>query len=229
MTAPTAISREAISNLISQSVRLNQSINNNKSTSSVAWLASHCPTHSKREDYIRQLKRFIRVDAYGTCGDLQLENCGKDSTGASPERCYDTLESKYKFYLSFENSICNDYVTEKFFWIMTRNIVPVIYGGADYNRIAPPHSYIDANQLEPKELAEYLLLLDANETLYNEYFWWKDYYYVEAGPEQMVKRGFCELCKKLQLDDGQIKIYNEMPSHWLPENQCKNPTMYNFK
>jgi len=65
-----------------------------------------------------------------------------------------------------------------------------------------------ANQFEPKELAEYLLLLDSNETLYNEYFWWKDYYYVETGPEQMVKRGFCELCKKLQFDDGKIKIYH---------------------
>ena len=77
-----------------------------------------------------------------------------------------------------------------------------------------------------KELAEYLLLLDANETLYNKYFWWKDYYYVEAGPEQIVKRGFCDLCKKLQFDDGKTKMYNELPSHWIPENQCKNPKMY---
>ena len=151
-------------------------------------MASDCGTHGNRDGYVRQLKRFIQVDAYGGCGHLKLENCGKDYTGASPEGCYDLLESKhYKFYLSFENSICTDYVTEKFFWIMTRNMVPVVYGGAGYGRIAPPHSYIDANQFEPKELAEYLLLLDANETLYNEYFWWKDYYYVEAGPEQIVK------------------------------------------
>jgi len=151
-------------------------------------MASHCGTHGNRDGYVRQLKRFIQVDAYGGCGHLKLGNCGKDYTGASPEGCYDLLESKhYKFYLSFENSICTDYVSENFFWIMTRNMVPVVYGGAGYGRIAPPHSYIDANQFEPKELAEYLLLLDANETLYNEYFWWKDYYYVEAGPEQIVK------------------------------------------
>jgi alpha-1,3-fucosyltransferase len=105
---------------------------------------------------------------------------------------------------------------------MQHKIVPVVYGGADYSRIAPPHSYIDANQFEPKELAEYLTMLNANKTLYNEYFWWKDYYYAEAGPEKMVKRGFCDLCKKLELDDGKIKIYNQIPFHWLPENQCKN-------
>ena len=143
-------------------------------------------------------------------------------SGDSPEKCYDMLESKYKFYLSFENSVCTDYVTEKFFWIMTRNMVPVVYGGADYSSIAPPHSYIDARQFEPKELADYLLMLDANETLYNEYFWWKDNYYVEAGQEQMVKRGFCELCKKLHLEsDGpNFKIYDQLLHHWLPENQC---------
>ena len=220
--APLPINRASILSRNTNWHVIKETYNRNKSAV-VAWMASHCPTHGNREGYIRQLRRYIRVDAYGKCGDLQLENCRQDNTGASPERCYDTLESKYKFYLSFENSICTDYVTEKFFWIMTRNMVPVVYGGADYSRIAPPHSYIDANQFEPKQLAEYLLLLDSNETLYNEYFWWKDYYYVEAGPEQMVKRGFCELCKKLQFDDGKIKIYHEMPFHWLPENQCKNP------
>ena len=181
----TVTSGETIRTIKHSAAANNLNGNNNTSTLPVlvAWMASHCPTHGNREEYIRQLKRFIRVDSYGTCGDLQLENCGKDSTGDSPERCYDALESKYKFYLSFENSICTDYVTEKFFWIMTRNIVPVVYGGANYSLIAPPHSYIDANQFEPKELAEYLLILGANKTLYNEYFWWKDYYKVEAGPD----------------------------------------------
>ena len=65
----------------------------------MAWLASHCPSHGDREGYIRQLKNFIQIDSYGACGDRQLENCSKDAAGASPERCYDTLESKYKFYL----------------------------------------------------------------------------------------------------------------------------------
>lgn len=203
---------------------------NTNSSSVVAWMASHCPTHGQREDYIGQLKRYIKVDSYGDCGDLHLCKKSGDS-GDSPESCYDLLESHgYKFYLSFENSLCTDYVTEKFFWILTRKMVPVVYGGADYSSIAPPHSYIDARLFEPQELANYLLLLDSNETLYNEYFWWKDYYQVEAGQEQMVKRGFCDLCKKLHLADADknkgIKIYDQMFNHWLPENQCENPKKY---
>lgn len=186
----------------------------------MAWMASHCSTDGRREDYIRQLKRYIRVDSFGYCG----ENRFCDRNINSQENCYEMLESKYKFFLSFENSICTDYVTEKFFWITTRYLVPVVYGGADYSRIAPPHSYIDARQFNgPKELADYLMKLDANETLYREYFWWKDYYYVEAGDDQIVKNGFCDLCRKLHLEEGKDKIYNEMISQWTPQNQCTKP------
>ena len=112
-------------------------------------------------------------------------------------------------------------------------MIPVVYGGADYSSVAPPHSYIDARLFEPQELAKYLSMLDANETHYNEYFWWKDNYYVEAGQEQMAKRGFCELCKKLHLKvdirDNSNKIYDQITNHWLPDNQCEKPKPYNFK
>ena len=226
---------------LSSSVQIKNSTSTNTNVTNwrdrspaVFWIASHCSTPGRREDYIRQLKRYIKVDSYGACGDLKLL-CDKDLvTGDSPENCYDMLESKYKFYLSFENSICTDYVTEKFFRIIVRKIVPVVYGGADYSSIAPPHSYIDARLFEPQELADYLLMLDANETLYNEYFWWKDYYHVEAGQETMVKRGFCDLCKKLHLmgdnaENSTIKIYDKLVDHWLPENQCKQPKTYSSR
>ena len=37
----------------------------------VAWMSSHCRTHSRRENYIRELKSHIAVDTYGGCGDLK--------------------------------------------------------------------------------------------------------------------------------------------------------------
>ena len=90
--------------------------------------------------------------------------------------CYERIEIDYKFYLSFENSLCRDYITEKFFNLLDRNIVPIVYGAGNYEAIAPPHSYIDALKYTPLQLAEYLDILDKNDTLYNEYFWWKPYY-----------------------------------------------------
>jgi alpha-1,3-fucosyltransferase len=191
----------------------------NKKTLLVVWMASHCKTPGLRETYIRKLSTFIQVDIYGRCGNL---SCPRNKTHSySNPTCYDLLEAKYKFYLSFENSICEDYVTEKFFEIMKRDMVPIVYGGAKYSDIAPPHSYIDATQYTPEGLAHYLKLLDANDKLYNEYFWWKGHYEVHAGVEQMARNGFCDLCKKLHQDQNVTKYYSELITEWHPKTKCK--------
>lgn len=189
-------------------------------TRPVAWMSSHCHTHGGRENYVRQLSQFIDVDIYGHCGTLSCPR--NESTWLSYPQCYRLMESTYKFYLSFENSVCQDYVTEKFFDMMQYDIVPVVYGGADYSRIAPPHSYIDAMKYDSAEqLADYLKLLDANDTLYNEYFRWKSNHRVESGVEQMSRTGFCELCRKLHEESGQSKSYHDLASQWHHQTQCK--------
>jgi alpha-1,3-fucosyltransferase len=186
-------------------------------TKSVAWMVSHCETHSRRETYIKELGKYIDVDTYGPCGNRY---CPRHILYSSDPKCYEMLESTYKFYLSFENAICPDYVTEKFFKILDRDLVPVVYGGADYSRHAPPHSYIDARQFKPKELAAYLKLLIANDTLYNEYFWWKDYYRVEFTLEDRSRHAFCDLCQKLHEEDDR-KSYPDLAAEWGDGNKCK--------
>jgi hypothetical protein len=42
---------------------------------------------------------------------------------------------RYYFYLAFENSLCKDYITEKFFDAMSRDVVPVVRGGGDYAKV----------------------------------------------------------------------------------------------
>jgi alpha-1,3-fucosyltransferase len=188
-------------------------------TRPVGWMVSHCGTNGLRETYARQLGKFIPVDVYGGCGNL---SCSRNHAHwLSYPECYTMLEEKYKFYLSFENSICTDYATEKFFQILKTNIVPVVYGGANYSQIAPPHSYINALDYTPEKLARYLKLLDSNDTLYNEYFWWKPHYDIESGVDQMAGHGFCDLCKKLHQDQGVTKYYHELVSEWDPETKCK--------
>ncbi|XP_057376634.2 alpha-(1,3)-fucosyltransferase C-like [Daphnia carinata] len=184
-----------------------------------AWMVSHCDTHSQRETYVKELSKYIDVEIYGRCGNL---SCALDVLHHSDPQCYGMLESNYKFYLSFENSLCPDYVTEKFFKIMGHHIVPVVYGGADYTKHAPPHSFIDASKFnKPKDLAAYLKLLDANDTLYNEYFWWKDHYRVEFSVNDMSRHGFCNLCQKLH-EPVNVKSYKELESEWGNGNQCKS-------
>ena len=168
----------------------------------------------------------MNVDVYGDCGEME-EECSKDPvTFVSPDECYRMIESKYKFYLSFENALCTDYVTEKFFDILNYKIVPVVYGGANYSQIAPPNSYIDARQFEPKQLADYLMKLDADDALYNEYFAWKDHYDVGTGVKNQVLNGFCDLCRQLHQDNNRPQIFSQLMNHWLPENQCTVPKLY---
>ena len=77
-------------------------------TKKVAWFVSNCGASNRRLEYAQELSRYIPVDIYGHCGSL---TCGRHEH----ERCFSLLDKDYKFYLSFENSNCRDYITEKFF------------------------------------------------------------------------------------------------------------------
>ena len=68
-------------------------------------------------------------------------------------------------------------MTEKFFNILAYNVIPVVFNGANMSAIAPPHSYINAEDFSSVEqLVEYLLKVGRNDTLFASYFWWRDYY-----------------------------------------------------
>ncbi|XP_037068731.1 4-galactosyl-N-acetylglucosaminide 3-alpha-L-fucosyltransferase FUT6-like [Pollicipes pollicipes] len=102
-------------------------------TKLVAWFVSNCAPGGGRMSYVRELQRHVHVDVYGACGEL---TCG--TPGAASPDCYNMLERDYFFYLAFENSLCADYATEKLFNVLRYDVVPVVFGGAAYQRLAPP-------------------------------------------------------------------------------------------
>ncbi|CAH8562736.1 unnamed protein product [Schistosoma turkestanicum] len=143
-------------------------------TKKVAWLVSNCVPKSPRMAYAQELSRYISVDIYGNCGTL---TCPKNySTDGLAESCLKIIRENYKFYLSFENSLCTEYITEKLYRNALKNeILPIVMGASieEYQRVAPPYSFIHVDQFEsPAKLADYLKYLDKNDTAYNEYFAW---------------------------------------------------------
>ena len=100
----------------------------------------------------------------------------------------------------FENSRCQDYVTEKFFRGLGEFVVPVVLGGADYSTVAPAKSYISVqNFTSPRQLAEYLDWLVSNPAEYLSYFWWKPHYRVVEDVDPKTPHALpasfpCKLC-----------------------------------
>lgn len=179
----------------------------------VAWVASRCKSNSHREEFVQELKKYIEVDVFGKCGTP----C--DVSGARPYEgnCSTQIMGDYKFYLSLENNFARDYVTEKFFMRMNDGLVPIVLGQANYCRIAPPHSFINALDYDsPKALADFLLRLDKNDTEYLSYFWWKDHYNVVS--QDLAMRSFCDLCAKLN-EDVEPHSYPDFKEWWHTNSQ----------
>ncbi len=42
----------------------------------VFWVVSNCHTHSRREDYVKIMQKYIDVDVYGACGPLKCKGNG---------------------------------------------------------------------------------------------------------------------------------------------------------
>jgi len=179
-------------------------------TKLIIYVSSNCESSSRREDYLQVLSKHVQIDTYGRCGEFQCEPW-------NGEECFEKLLPNYKFHLAFENSLCPDYVTEKFWRALKWGAVPIVYGAADYAAYAPPNSYIHVAEFaSPKDLADYLLLLDRNDALYAKYFEWRKDWEVERKP--MI--GWCDLCEKLNDPSIPAKSYTNLSKWWFQDGPC---------
>ncbi|XP_012937151.2 alpha-(1,3)-fucosyltransferase C [Aplysia californica] len=86
------------------------------------------------------------------------------------------LTNDYMFYLSFENSFCQSYVSEKYFKLFENvDVIPVVRGGLDYKRYLARGSFIDASDFQSaQDLARYLLYLSKHRKRYTRMLELKD-------------------------------------------------------
>ncbi|XP_033740132.1 alpha-(1,3)-fucosyltransferase C-like isoform X2 [Pecten maximus] len=185
---------------------------------STAWFVSHCKTQSKRQEYVKTLQTTQSVDIFGACGTNRCAR-GRDHACLKP----------YKFYLSFENSLCRDYITEKVFKIYSNehDIIPITRGIGDlYSLYLPPASFInsvDFNGID--QLGRFLNYVRKNETLYSEYFKWRTNYQARFD----AYSSFCELCKRMHKPDVYTRyrrIYTDVHQWWFGSSDvkiCTNP------
>ncbi|RMZ95415.1 Glyco 3-alpha-L-fucosyltransferase A, partial [Brachionus plicatilis] len=80
-------------------------------TDFAAAVISNCGGTSKRLELIRELQKYVSVNVFGKCG----KPCPNQFKNATLGDCKNILATEYKFYFAFENSVCKDYITEKFY------------------------------------------------------------------------------------------------------------------
>ncbi|XP_050683577.1 alpha-(1,3)-fucosyltransferase C-like isoform X1 [Leptidea sinapis] len=188
-------------------------------TKAAAWFVSNCYTKSKREVFVKSLQAELinydlKIDIYGKCGPLK---CPHES-----DECNKKLETDYYFYLSFENSFAEDYVTEKLLHSLQNNAVPIVFGAANYTRFMPDGIYLNARELGVKKLAEKMNELIENQEMYIEYFKWKNHYSYYRRFESIETDDYCRFCSILY-DDELVKkksTYENFKDWWNPPNRC---------
>ncbi|GFO12051.1 glycoprotein 3-alpha-l-fucosyltransferase a [Plakobranchus ocellatus] len=191
----------------------------NRKRHQVAWFVSHCATQSRREEYVRRMSSEIDVDIFGGCGTKTCGDYGFEM-GGQRDMCLDILRNDYKFYLSFENSMCSDYVSEKFYNMYDNvDIIPVVRGGANYSEFVSKDTFVNAADFaSPEELGRYLRRLGQDKTRYIQMLQKKDCY-ISVPPREKFH---CTLCEALHTRGHIHSVYRDFYK-WLM-GHCWEPT-----
>jgi len=132
-------------------------------------IISHCRAGSLRDFYIDRLQASLghnKIDRFGKCSGQRLP-------GRAINLAFKVV-SEYKYYLSFENTIEDGYVTEKLLFVLNVPVLPIYLGALNVPNITTIPSYIKASDFRsPKHLADYMLYLDANPDEYMKYHAWR--------------------------------------------------------
>ncbi|XP_055076172.2 4-galactosyl-N-acetylglucosaminide 3-alpha-L-fucosyltransferase 9 [Misgurnus anguillicaudatus] len=167
----------------------------------VCWIVSNWKPEYERSKYFLNLKEHINVETYGDVFNRQITN-----------EEYSELVSSCKFYLSFENSIHPDYITEKLFNPMAVGTVPVVLGPSrrNYEKFIPGSAFIHVNDYKSAEdLAAHLKYLDKNKEMYMKYFSWRETFVVsrtDFGLEQA-----CHACDYIRRNRN-YRVMNDLIS-----------------
>ncbi len=107
----------------------------------VLFVASNCDSTNQREQLVKMLQKFVRVDSVSSC--LNNKKWPSDIPRTDKRRSDKrTLSKRYMAILAAENSIEDDYVTEKVYDGLIAGAVPIYYGAPNIDQFVPSDSII---------------------------------------------------------------------------------------
>ncbi|KAI8092401.1 uncharacterized protein B0P05DRAFT_526114 [Gilbertella persicaria] len=210
----------------------------------ILWIARNCHATNGREKYIEKLMEYVDVHSYGSC----LNNKPFPDNKSRMD-----LLGEYKFYLSIENSNCDDYATEKLFDTMMMSSVPIVDGPPTYDGYIPNNRsviYMDAYP-DPKDLADYIQYLHNNDTAYLEYLAYRTHA-LDMAPKDRLdpdfisnwsdpsfhqqRSNYCAVCRGMlpwwayHSDPHQTETYKDpdQEDYVLVDQSCAAPGKWNY-
>ncbi|OWF36238.1 Alpha-(1,3)-fucosyltransferase 10 [Mizuhopecten yessoensis] len=219
--------------------------------SPLIYVHSDCGTPSARDTYVELLMKYIGIDSYGKCvHNKDLPPHLQDPIQGMGHGDFYKLISKYKFSLAFENSLCDDYITEKLWRPLMAGSVPIVMGSPKVKEFLPSnHSAIIVEEFESvKKLAEYIKFLNENDHEYEKYLSWKktgiqNKYLIELmknrewgvdGSQGTKYHNFidgfeCFVCQRIHENEILMKQGKKPRTYLSSHNHygCPGPTAYN--
>ncbi|KPJ02827.1 Alpha-(1,3)-fucosyltransferase [Papilio xuthus] len=173
-----------------------------------AILISHCGI-SFRIQYVNELKKHLNLDVHGSCSENHKDSCPGHFRADCP------IISEYLFYLVFENSKCEEYLTEKsFYHAYSKGAIPVIMGPTveECEKLLPPDSFLHVDNYDTaEELAIEIINISKDMPRLLLYHEWRRHFQVvnEHGYFGSKSQHYCRICEALNYNDQDVKIYDE--------------------
>lgn len=133
----------------------------------ILYIQSECNCSTERDAYVKELMKFQKIDSYGKC----LNNRKLPFAAQSNNENLLKFIGFYKFVIVIENSICEDYISAKFWQALHAGVVPIYFGSLSAKNWFPNNKSAILLQdfPTPKLLSDYINKLMKDDDLYDEY------------------------------------------------------------
>ncbi|KHJ97544.1 hypothetical protein OESDEN_02479 [Oesophagostomum dentatum] len=170
------------------------------------------------------ISEVMEVTTIGECNEF-FPNATRVSCPRY-DKCEEDLVASHRFYLSFENSECKEYITEKFFNRISQLLVPIVQNRVIYSeeetcntqnlaQDIPQDSFLAISDYDNlNDMAKHIDFLMRNDSAYLEYFKWTKIY---RKPNIFTSKVLCDLCADLYAKK-RMRIDNIRKYYFM--NQC---------
>jgi glycoprotein 3-alpha-L-fucosyltransferase len=188
-----------------------------KRINAILWFVSNCNS-KQRIQVALDISKYFPLHIYGSCDPLdglneserkqkyphlKVTKFANTKTCAPGSLCEEKKLNSYKYYLAFENRNCSDYITEKLWRSLKKNLIPIVFQPNEDSFIRysiPTKSFLHLNNFknDPFLLSEYLWNMNTNFDLYYEHIKWTFVYMKTIFDMGLTEpHRMCQLCKKL--------------------------------